>query len=341
MSGEALMVLLVGFAASLAGTAWLRGYALRRRLLDVPNARSSHSVPTPRGGGAAIVVTTCLGTTALWLAGSTGTVAVLAMAVPGLAVAAVGFLDDRGHVSPGARLLVHFASAAWATWWFGGFASIEIASARIHLGPAGHVLAAIVIVWILNLFNFMDGIDGIAGSELVFVAAASAWLAGPSSVAWLPLLLLAAAGAGFLAFNWPPARIFMGDVGSGFIGFALASLAFVAHAEGTLSIWASVTLMGVFVADATVTLLVRLARGDSVVQAHRTHAYQRLSQRWRGHRPVTLGTWAVDLAWLLPWAWFIDSRPEYAAPACFAALLPLVVAAYAVGAGRHNASQPN
>lgn len=332
--------LLGAFAAALAGTVWLRSYALRRQLLDVPNARSSHSVPTPRGGGAAIVASAGVGTLALWLSGLTGAITVLAMVIPGIAVAAVGFLDDRGHVAPSTRLAVHFASAAWASWWFGGLPAVGIAGVHIALGVAGHAVAAVVIVWILNLFNFMDGIDGIAGSELVFVAAAAAWLAGPESATRMPLLVLAGAGAGFLALNWPPARIFMGDVGSGFIGFALAALAFVAHTEGSLSIWASAILMGVFIADATVTLLVRLARGDSVVQAHRTHAYQRLARRWGAHRPVTLGTLAVNLLWLLPWAWLADSHPAYAAPACLVALLPLATLALIVGAGHPDEPRP-
>lgn len=333
MTGLTVSVTAGAFVASLACTAWLRGYAQRKRLLDMPNARSSHSVPTPRGGGAAIVVVFLLGSAGLWSIGMTDFSVLSAVAAPGMAVATIGLFDDRGHVSPGIRLLVHFTAAAWAVYWFGGLPVLDLGPAALSLGIAGSLLAILAIVWILNLFNFMDGIDGIAGSELVFVAAAAAWLAGPDSAVFFPLVLLAGAGAGFLALNWPPARIFMGDVGSGFIGFVLVTLAFVAHVEGSLPIWASLTLMGVFVADATVTLLVRLLRGDSIVQAHRTHAYQRLALRWRAHRPVTLATWAVNLLWLLPWAFFIDANPQYAALACCAAVLPLAILALAAGAG--------
>lgn len=334
MSMQAALVLAAASAASFACTWWLRGYALRERLLDVPNARSSHSVPTPRGGGAAIAATFLIGTVAMWLAGiaSLGTIA--SVTAPGAAVAAIGFLDDRGHVAPAARLLVHFAAAAWASWWLRGIESLVVGSLALEIGPAGIVLATVTIVWILNLYNFMDGIDGLAGSELIFVAAAAAWLAGQDSSTYLPFLLLAGAGAGFLALNWPPARIFMGDVGSGFVGFALAALALAAHAEGSLPIWGSATLLGVFVADATVTLLVRLARGENVLAAHRSHAYQRMAIRCGAHRPVTVGTWAINLLWLLPWAWLADAYPEHGAAACGIAVAPLVVLALVAGAGR-------
>ena len=159
------------------------------------------------------------------------------------------------------------------------------------------------IVWALDLFNFMDGIDGIAAGEAVFVCLAAvltAALAGGALTNNPAALLLAAASLGLLIWNWPPARIFMGDVGSGFLGFAIAVLALAEarHNDVALLVWA--ILGAFFVADSGVTLVRRMLRRARLHEAHRTHAYQHLAQRWRSHRLVTLAVLLGNLLWLLP-----------------------------------------
>ena len=250
-------------------------------------------------------------------------------------MAFIGFADDRRSVAFPSRLAVQFAAAAWAVWCLGGLPPIRIGAGTTSLGWLGDIIATIAIVWTLNLFNFMDGIDGIAASEAVFVALAG----GAISVAageptGLVACALAAACAGFLLWNWPPARIFMGDVGSGYVGFTLAVLALSATRAYGAAPWVWIILGGIFFVDATITLLRRLARRERIHQAHRTHAYQWLARRWASHRRVTLAAILVNVIWLLPWALLAWRMPERASWALLAALAPVVVIVWTAGAGR-------
>lgn len=320
----------------LLGTWVMRAYALRRDLLDHPNARSSHRAPTPRGGGVAIVAGFCLAATA-WVLVSNDADAIrlwIAIVPPTLLVAGIGFVDDHRPLSARLRLLVHFVAATWLVCLLGGLPTIPWPGGDLPLGLAGAVFAVVATVWCLNLYNFMDGIDGIAASEAVFVATAAALLGGTGSPAFVPLIAVAAAAAGFLTFNWPPARIFMGDAGSGFLGLALAGLLLAQHAAGTLPIGAALILLGAFLADATVTLLVRLRRGERLHEGHRSHAYQRATRRFGGHRPVTVTVLAIDLLWLLPLAWLATRFPGWSLPLAALAIAPLAALALGLGAGR-------
>jgi Fuc2NAc and GlcNAc transferase len=212
-----------------------------------------------------------------------------------------------------------------------------LANWGLHGAWIGGFIALLTLVWVANLFNFMDGIDGIAGSEAVFVSGAGAllnWSRGGSVGLTAAMLCLAAASLGFLRWNWPPARIFMGDVGSGFLGFTLIVLGLAANQHGTIPFEVWGILGGFFFVDATVTLLTRMARGDRWFSAHRTHAYQWLARRWRAHLPVTLLVSAINILWLLPWAWLATSRPAYAKDFLAVALAPVVVLVVLLGAGR-------
>lgn len=330
-----LLLLVTAFAGAWLGVWLMRGYA-ERRLLDLPSERGSHARPTPRGGGVAIVTlhtATVAGAAALGLLPWTVPLVLAA----GLPVALIGFLDDHGEVPPRWRLLVHAAAAAWVAGWLGGLPPLDFGFGAVALGWAGTGVLLLYLVWFLNLFNFMDGIDGLAATQATCMALAGAllaWQAGAGLDATLPALLLAAATAGFLAWNWPPARIFLGDVGSGYLGFALGGLAVWTVASGSLTAWPWVILGGTFLADATVTLVTRARSGAGVLVPHRTHAYQRLSRYWRSHRPVTLAYLVVNVAWLAPWAWVATRWPARGAAAAVAALVPLFVVAARLGAGR-------
>lgn len=289
---------------SWAMTGRLRHYALRRNLLDVPNQRSSHSVPTPRGGGMAIVVSFVL---ALLLSLAFGWIAwqsAVGLLGAGVAVALIGFLDDHGHVPARWRLLVHVASASWGLYWLGGAPSLVLGGTSIELGWLGALLGVFYLVWLLNLYNFMDGIDGIAGVEAVTTCLSIVLiclLLNDWSAALLPAMLGLAA-AGFLIWNFPPAKIFMGDAGSGFVGLMLGLLSFhMAWSEPQL-LFAWLVLLGVFLVDASITLLRRLVRGEKVYQAHRSHAYQHASRMHGRHLPVTLAVMAINWCWLTPLA---------------------------------------
>jgi Fuc2NAc and GlcNAc transferase len=192
------------------------------------------------------------------------------------------------------------------------------------------------VVWLLNLYNFMDGIDGIAGVEAVTVALAAcllAWLAGLGVEAWWPMLLLAAGVAGFLVWNWPPARIFMGDAGSGFIGLMLGLLSIQAAQLSFELLAGWLVLLAVFVTDATLTLLRRLLRGQPLTEAHRSHAYQYAARRLGGHRSVTLAVAGINLLWLLPIAALMVTGWLATIPGLVLAYAPLVGLAWWLKAG--------
>ncbi|QBZ88760.1 glycosyltransferase family 4 protein [Pseudomonas viciae] len=320
---------------SLFLTAALRRYAMARSIIDVPNARSSHSIPTPRGGGVSIVVAFLL---TLALLGQLGLVPLeyaVALGGAGALVAIVGFMDDHGHIAARWRLLGHFSAAVWALLWLKGLAPLRLFGVSFDLSWLGHVLAAFYLVWILNLYNFMDGIDGIASVEALLACLSASLLyvlTGFTDLVWPPLML-AAAVLGFLFWNFPPAKIFMGDAGSGFLGIALGVISLQVAWVSQDLFWAWLILLGVFIVDATVTLLRRLIRGDKVYEAHRSHAYQFASRQYGRHLPVTLAVAAINLFWLLPLAacvvlWQLDG-----ALALIVAYVPLVLLAHRFHAG--------
>jgi Fuc2NAc and GlcNAc transferase len=318
-------------------TGAVRRYAMRHGLLDHPNQRSSHSTPTPRGGGLAIVIASVLAVGAQRLLGMLEPRLFAARVVGGLAVAAVGFMDDRRRVSARLRLLVHAGAAVLAMALLGGLPPIQIGAQVLHFGIGGFVFGALAIIWALNLFNFMDGIDGIAAGEAVFVCGAGALLAVrfEAGGGWSPAALaVCAAAVGFLIWNWPPARIFMGDVGSGYLGYAIALFALADGREQPVAIFSWLILGGVFLCDSTATLAVRVLRRERVFDAHRSHAYQRLARRWHSHRQVTLIVAVVNVCWLLPCALFALTHPALALWTAVVAAVPLVTVVLFTGAGR-------
>lgn len=321
-------------AAVLTGfVAWV---AKRLRVLDVPNARSSHSIPTPRGGGLAIVLI-ALGAMAAWGAvGGNPPVGLLWIGGSGVLVALVGLVDDGVGLPWWFRLIVQMAASAL------GIAALLVGGGVAAGAP--HWIQVTAIgglfiggVWATNLFNFMDGIDGLAAAEAVFIGLSATTIvlvAGcPASTA-APVTVLAGAAAGFLVLNLPPARIFMGDVGSCFLGISLFYLLVLVSAEFEVSISVWVILWGGFLCDATVTLLRRVFSGKRWQDAHRTHAYQRLARKWRSHGKVVAAYMIVNVGWLFPLAVGAALRPAYGEAIACIALAPLVLVAWKCGAGR-------
>ncbi|MGH2442453.1 MAG: MraY family glycosyltransferase [Chloroflexota bacterium] len=259
-----------------------------------------------------------------------------ALAGGGIAVGIVGFLDDRSSLSARTRLIVHFLAATWAVAWISENPHLRVGDALTQFGWVAYVIPALGIVWFLNIFNFMDGIDGIAGSEAAFICAALALIseiwnddASVSSAA----IATALASLGFVVWNWAPARIFMGDVGSGFLGLVIAVLGLESAQETSSMLWTVLILAGVFLADSSVTLIRRLLRGESLVTAHRTHAYQRAARKI-GHGKVTALVIAINCGWLLPCAVASVTWPAAAGRIAVVALAPLVALATVLGAGR-------
>jgi len=321
-------------------TGVVRYFAIRRNLLDVPNLRSSHTSPTPRGGGIAIVLSFFASIATLAVFEDVETRLLITVLMGGGAMAFIGFIDDHRSLRASVRLGVHLAAAICAVILLGGIPERALEHWGLHGALIGGVMGVLALVWASNLFNFMDGIDGIAGSEAVFVTAAGAWLnwcRGDDAGLTAAMLCIAAASLGFLRWNWPPAEIFMGDVGSGFLGFIVAVLSLAASQRGPLPFEVWGILGGVFVVDATITLLRRFVRGDRWYEAHSTHAYQRLARRWQAHLPVTLLVSAINLFWLLPWAWVAASTPLYARYCLAGALTPLIALIFFPSAAEEKA----
>ncbi|MDG9889573.1 MULTISPECIES: MraY family glycosyltransferase [Pseudomonas] len=328
------LVLAAGVAAWWM-TAALRRYALSRSLMDIPNARSSHTLPTPRGGGLSFVVAFLLAALCMAIAGPIAPSVVVGVLGAGGLVAVIGFMDDHGHIAARWRLLGHFAAAAWGLAWLGGMPPISVFGFTLAPLWLSSLFGALYLVWLLNLYNFMDGIDGLASVEAICVCVGASllyWVTDHAHHAWLPLLL-AATVAGFLCWNFPPARIFMGDAGSGFLGMVLGLLALLAGWVNPLLFWGWLILLGVFVVDATFTLVRRLLRGDKVYEAHRSHAYQYATRHHGSHRTVTLAVAAINLGWLLPVAMVVVVFQLDGALGTLVAYVPLIVLALIYKAG--------
>jgi Fuc2NAc and GlcNAc transferase len=328
------------FVATAALTLAVRGALLRRRMLDIPNERSSHEVPVPRGGGIAFVAIIAAGLVAAIAAGDAMPPRAIVAVAAVLAVAAIGLVDDARGVPARVRLAVHLACGLAATV----APALALAEQASMVGSAAWPLVAAIAVaaaWTVNMVNFMDGIDGIAAMEGAFVLGAAAAIAAAggdgSALPWT-MAACAAAVLGFLVINMSRLRIFMGDCGSGALGLIVAWLLVEACASGALTPWAAVALPAAFTADAGVTLAVRVARGQRPAQAHRTHAYQRMVRRGAGHARVTATYAAVNACAVLPVAWFAQRSPEHAATAVLLLHAALGALAFAAGAGREPAA---
>jgi len=332
---EKIAIVSIAFLTSALVTYVVRKRALARGLVDVPGARSSHRVPTPRGGGLAIVlVMSAFVLVEGWRHAASSDLA-LVLGLGGLVIALIGLVDDHRPLPSSVRLMVHFAVAIWAVERLGGLPPLQIGAHLTEPGLGGDAIAVLGIVWVLNLFNFMDGIDGIAATEAIFVVLAGAWLTAAELPGVVNLsVVLAAACGGFLLWNWPPARIFLGDVGSGYLGYAIAVLVLATARNNPVAVWVWLTLGGAFFVDATVTLARRVLRGEPASQAHRSHAYQWLARRWGSHRKVTAALLFLNLACVLPAATLAALTPWAACAIMLTLLAVLTLLFLLVGSGR-------
>ena len=300
----AIVAVVVSALLTAVSVGAVRSWSLRARFLDIPNDRSSHRDPTPRGGGLGIVLVVWVGCF-FWLAGAA--VRGCASAVPlarigmvlaaAMGVAVISWADDIAHgLKPLTRLGVHLISAAAVLAALGWWRQADIPLfGTVQIGALGPLFTILWLVGLLNAFNFMDGIDGIAAGQ-----------AATASLSWMVIGLglrietlaiaaglLLGASLAFLVYNWHPAKIFMGDVGSAFLGFSFAVVPLYAAwpAEGRLSVRLPVVgflVMAPFVMDAALTFARRLRRGERVYEAHRSHAYQRLAMSGLGHAKVAI-----------------------------------------------------
>jgi len=309
------------FLFALIITGLVRKYSIKNALIDVPNERSSHSIPTPRGGGLSIALSVLLVIGLLFLGGWTDIAT--ALGIGGLIVVIIGWIDDHRHVPALWRAISYFIAAGWAIYCLGGLERIQLGSQAMSLGSIGTFLAIFWIVWLTNLYNFMDGTDGMAGSEAICIslfAGAIFWSVGETGLAIFCLAILMST-CGFLYWNWPPAKIFMGDVGSCLLGFVFGVLSIVGEKAGTITIAIWLILLAVFIGDATLTLLMRILRGEKWYQAHKSHAYQRWVQMGASHKRLVLSVLLINVMILWPMATMAFVWSEYSYQIAAASIL--------------------
>ncbi|WP_457981129.1 glycosyltransferase family 4 protein [Ectopseudomonas composti] len=326
------------FGASFLMTMFYRNFALNRSLLDIPNARSSHLVPTPRGGGVAIVLSFLLVTPlGLWILLGYVPIEYLAILLVGSWFAVIGWMDDVGiFVSTFPRLAAQFLGAGGALWAVSGVPQLEVFGLSVGSGWLSGLVGVLYLVWLTNLYNFMDGINGIASLEALSVCLGLLLVICVTGVVMdftCVLIFLAAAAAGFVLWNFPVARIFMGDSGSYFIGSVLGVFSLLIGQVRADLFWCFILMLGVFVTDATTTLLVRVYRGERPHEAHRQHAYQHAAHKLGSHAKVAFAVFLINILWLLPIALSLAVGFLNAGVALFIGYAPLVVLAFYWNAG--------
>jgi Fuc2NAc and GlcNAc transferase len=322
--------LLVLAASALAAGAMIRPMLGGAGIpVDRPNERSLHDRPVPRGGGLAIVAVTVVVVVVLalfqWLASATATALLLLLVVLGW----VGWRDDHADLPIPLRLLLQLLAVAGALWLVAPPQVLEVAGWTLDLGTLAWPAAALWMLWMINLFNFMDGMDGLAAAEAVLVSVVAAVWFQMVEMAPLAVVCLALAGAalGFAWFNWAPARIFMGDVGSLAIGGVLGLLAVLGSAGG-IPLESFLILYGLFLFDASITLARRMLRREPWWRAHRSHYYQRLVRSGVDHGSVAMLAIVVNLVLaVIATLAFAAVRPTWLWPALAAALLATAAAA--------------
>lgn len=334
----AALILLGVLTALLTG--WVRRYALRRQLLDHPNERSSHTTPTPRGGGLSLIIGISVGIA--WLSIQCimpSNVSIISLSMVTV-IAVISFIDDHKSIAANWRFLVHLLAACIAVGALPILPTLQFGNLTINSGWLLAPIYVIGLVWLLNLYNFMDGIDGIAATEAILVTlTATAYFYWQGYYGWLLLcLLVSACNFGFLWWNWAPAKIFMGDIGSASLGFLVGLIALASAAETNVSIWSWLILLAPFIGDSTWTLLTRVITKQRWHQPHRSHAYQRLSDRYndrhKSHTRVCKQLIMFHGLWLVPLSYISILYPTWAIVFCLLAYLPIIIVCRNTKAGQ-------
>ncbi|MGE3920637.1 MAG: glycosyltransferase family 4 protein [Gammaproteobacteria bacterium] len=307
-----IILYLLLFVFSIFLTYFVQQFTLKKAILDIPSERSLHSIPIPRGGGVTIVVSFLIGLLLMYYTGILHKNYVMPLLVGGFFVAAIGFIDDIFTLTAKYRFYVQMTFAIFAVVAIGGYSSIDLGAVKIHVGLLGSIFAVLLIIWLTNLYNFMDGSDGIAAIQTIFVSFTVALfliMKQAHGFAFMQLLL-GVSTLGFLVWNWPPAKIFLGDVGSGFLGYIFALSAIITAKLNIIPLFTWLILLGYFIFDATFTLVYRLIQRKKVYQAHREHLYQRLISNGYTHKQVLGVVCLVNLFVLLPSAYISVIYPK-------------------------------
>lgn len=289
---------------SIIVTGLLQKYTLSRLLIDIPNERSSHLTPTPRGGGLSIVISTLLCIGILFMTELLAKEIALALGIGCFLVSVVGWIDDHQHIPALWRGIVYGIAALLAVYFLAGFNYFQSEASDFPPGLIGAALAVIWIVWMTNLYNFMDGTDALAAIQAMSVGLFMGilfWLEGQNGVA-IVCFVIFISNCGFIFWNYPPAKIFMGDVGSCMLGFCFGVLTIIGEFEGAIPFAVWLILLSIFICDATLTLLMRIINGERWYSAHCSHAYQRWVQMGTSHKRLVISVLLINVLILWPMA---------------------------------------
>ncbi len=283
------MIYLYLFLFSFSLSYIVKEIALRKSLLDIPNERSSHTIPTPQGGGVAIAISWFSGLFYLYETKSLDSSLFYAL-LCGIVLSIVSFFDDIYSLSPKIRLLFQAFVSLLGLYFIGGVKEFDLFGFIISNSIFINVFAFFLIIWFINLYNFLDGIDGYAGSEAIFLGIAG-YLLYQNDL----FLVLIVSVLGFLIWNWQRAKIFMGDTGSTLLGYNVAIFTLYYTNQNPLNFWIWIILFGIFWFDATFTLFRRYKNGEKLLKAHKKHAYQRLTQAGFSHMNVVLFAMMINI----------------------------------------------
>jgi len=306
-------------------------HAIKNEIISNINHRTLHKTPTPRGGG---VVFSLLIVFCIFILQSLGSMSNLMLYVfgfGGLAATLFGFVDDVKDLTAGVKLIVQLFLSGWVVYWLYSSELLLLDSVPFYVTIS---FAFFFMVWMINAYNFIDGIDGMAASTSVFVSSTLAIVLfateGPIEVVVI-FALISTAVCGFMFFNWPPATIFMGDAGSLFLGYMFGSLLLFTVLNDNISIWTWLTVFGYFFADTTLTQIMRVILVKQWYLAHRSHAYQNLARITGSHSKVTISVVIYNLLWVLPLTLWSTFQPEMGIVAAFLSIIPALVVAFIYG----------
>lgn len=267
-----------------------------------PNYRSLHQKVIPRGAGLAVVFAALIAYLCLYFDHDLSVSQLMVYVIGGVVVAAMGAADDRLDISARYRMPFQFLTAGWICYWFRGLAPIDVGFAIINLGVFGNIALVVALVWFYNLYNFIDGVDGVASSATIFLCTSLGLILcfqHQQTLAFI-LALLGVSSAGFLVFNWPPARMFLGDAGTSFMAYILSAVFVESLWHNAAGLWSWLIVGGFYFTDTTLTTTVRILKVPGWYRPHRSHAYQNLARVWNSHRKVVLLVMAINIIWVIP-----------------------------------------
>ncbi len=338
------IIILIVLLSSFILTGWFQHYSRQSNLLDHPNHRSSHSQPTPRAGGVIFVSIFLIGLTISiqqqWII--MPNIVFNRLLIAAILISGIGLLDDYYSIATQWRFLIQCIAVMISISSFSNLPLISIANHLLDLGLFSYLLYSFASLWLINLYNFMDGIDGLAATEAILVSITMAVLFLFKSQIELSLILglLTASISGFWLWNWSPAKIFMGDIGSGFLGFMFAILILISAINDPIYFYNWLILLSPFIVDSSLTLIQRIFAKEVWYQAHANHSYQIYSRylmqkyaqsvelnlaRSLAHRQVNYLLIIIHLFWLLPLVILLNYYPQLDLILLIIAIIPLII----------------